>query len=310
MTVQLDTNKIAYPALNASVTQVVLLTKDMDVEAAAYFDYNVNNGVTVNISVSTSDSSIPSTMVWTLPAALTGLVGSAGSTRGRYNSSTFTGIKIDRVSGAATVDIVTSSNAVSAAGSTTNPSSIQGNTAGGTTDSGNPVKVGGVFNTVRPTYTDAQRTDIQTNSNGVLYVQELYQDTFPDNVRNVAKTVELLMAGDNTYSPNAPYTNFGAAVTQNVKSTSANIYGIYATNANAAVRYIQIHNTATTPAGGAVPVMSFAIPALGGDKVIDHAFLVGAGVNLATGAAMAVSTTAGTYTAATAAEHNTIIIYK
>lgn len=47
---------------------------------------------------------------------------------------------------------------------------VQGNVAAGTTDTGNGVKASGVFNTVAPTYTNGQRSDLQTDVNGFLKV--------------------------------------------------------------------------------------------------------------------------------------------
>lgn len=49
-------------------------------------------------------------------------------------------------------------------------SQIQGNVASGATDSGNPVKVGGVYNTTLPTLTNGQRGDLQTSARSILYV--------------------------------------------------------------------------------------------------------------------------------------------
>ncbi len=43
-----------------------------------------------------------------------------------------------------------------------------GNVAAGSTDSGNPVKVGAVYNSTAPTYTTGQRTDLQADSQGNL----------------------------------------------------------------------------------------------------------------------------------------------
>lgn len=45
-----------------------------------------------------------------------------------------------------------------------------GNVAGAATDLGNPVKVGGIYNTTLPTYTDGQRTDVQAGSRGAINV--------------------------------------------------------------------------------------------------------------------------------------------
>lgn len=44
---------------------------------------------------------------------------------------------------------------------------VVGNVASAASDSGNPVKVGGVYNTSTPTYTNAQRADLQFNLHGL-----------------------------------------------------------------------------------------------------------------------------------------------
>jgi hypothetical protein len=46
-----------------------------------------------------------------------------------------------------------------------------GNVASGATDSGNPVKIGGVYNSTLPTLTTGQRGDVQLDSNGRVIVQ-------------------------------------------------------------------------------------------------------------------------------------------
>lgn len=52
----------------------------------------------------------------------------------------------------------------------TPPWSVGGNVASGATDSGNPVKVGAVFNTTQPTVTNGQRVDIQATNRGEVLV--------------------------------------------------------------------------------------------------------------------------------------------
>lgn len=47
---------------------------------------------------------------------------------------------------------------------------VEGTVASGATDSGNPVKVGGVYNSTKPTLTDGQRGDLQLNSRSDLLV--------------------------------------------------------------------------------------------------------------------------------------------
>ena len=48
---------------------------------------------------------------------------------------------------------------------------ITGNVASGATDAGAPVKIAGVYNTTKPTFTNAQRGDIQIGSRGSVIVQ-------------------------------------------------------------------------------------------------------------------------------------------
>lgn len=73
----------------------------------------------------------------------------------------------------------------------TPPWSVTGNIASGVSDSGNPVKIGGVFNTTQPTVTNGQRVDIQSTARGAQIVAT-GADTFNVTV-NAA-----LPAGGNT----------------------------------------------------------------------------------------------------------------
>ena len=50
---------------------------------------------------------------------------------------------------------------------------VVGNVASGATDSGNPVKAGGVYNSTPPTLTNGQRGDLQLDANGNLCVTQL-----------------------------------------------------------------------------------------------------------------------------------------
>ncbi len=54
-------------------------------------------------------------------------------------------------------------------GSGATSAQIQGNVASGATDVGNPVKIGGVFNTTLPTLTNGQRGDAQMDNRGAIY---------------------------------------------------------------------------------------------------------------------------------------------
>lgn len=48
---------------------------------------------------------------------------------------------------------------------------VEGTVASGVTDAGNPVKIGGVYNTTVPTFTNGQRGDLQIGTRGSLSVQ-------------------------------------------------------------------------------------------------------------------------------------------
>lgn len=111
-----------------------------------------------------------------------------------------------------------------------------------------------------------------------------------------------------TYSPTS-FQNLGANATLNVKASAGNVYSLYCNNENAAERFIQLHNTATTPAGAATPLFTFRIPEAG-DVLIGTDFFTNAGAHFTTGIAFAFSTTKDTYTAGTATEQSTIVMYK
>lgn len=105
------------------------------------------------------------------------------------------------------------------------------------------------------------------------------------------------------------FSDLGANATRNVKATPGSVFSLTCYNANAADRYLQLHNTATTPSGGAAPALVFLVPA-GGQIVIGSDYFTDVGMGFTTGIAFAFSTTRNTYTAATAAEQTTFIRYK
>lgn len=67
-------------------------------------------------------------------------------------------------------DLVVTIPSGTAASPSTGVESVQGNAASGATDSGNPVKVGGRYNSTLPTLTDGQRGDLQVGTRGSLNV--------------------------------------------------------------------------------------------------------------------------------------------
>ena len=104
----------------------------------------------------------------------------------------------------------------------------------------------------------------------------------------------------------------GSATTLNVKGTPGSVYAMRVANTNANKRYFQLHNTATTPGGGAAAQLWFAVPGGSVDQPgileLTQEFFAPA-ERFTTGIAWAWSTTATTYTAATAGDHQTQVRY-
>lgn len=189
-----------------------------------------------------------------------------------------------------------------------NTTLVQGAAASGSTAAGNPLQMGVVFNTTKPTVTNGQIVQLQGTNRGELMMAEQYLDTAVDNPNGVYANVIKPMSGVPTYSP-TPFTNFGASVNFNVRPLACNLYSLMGYNGNAAIRYLQVHNTAAAVSGGAVPV--WIIPVLpGGIGSFDLTDFFFSGLYLSNGLTLAWSTTAGTYTAATAADHITQGNYK
>jgi hypothetical protein len=105
----------------------------------------------------------------------------------------------------------------------------------------------------------------------------------------------LTSAGTTTNTPATPTAdNYNSAATTNartIKATAGTVYNIVASNANAAVRYLKLYNTATAPTvGTTVPVLTIAIPAAGTTPPINfgamgHRFSTGISMALTTGVA-------------------------
>lgn len=105
-----------------------------------------------------------------------------------------------------------------------------------------------------------------------------------------------------------------------VKATYGHVSSLFASNANASLRYLQLHNKASPPAGGDVPVYSIPIPAgaaaAPGMIILDQVFFSALqredaqGGHFPLGIGVAISTTFGNFTdSATAADHVVVIHY-
>jgi hypothetical protein len=107
--------------------------------------------------------------------------------------------------------------------------------------------------------------------------------------------------------------SYGTAINHRSKNAAGLFKAFDVSNVNAALRWFQIHNTGTALAGSEVPIESFPIPAGSasqpGNKTLGYDFFGPNGIYCSTGITWAMSTTQGTYTAATAADHNVIVHY-
>lgn len=154
---------------------------------------------------------------------------------------------------------------------------------------------------------DGDYATANTDSLGHLWAREGYAPVAEDNTNGVVGSVNKPLTVS-TYSFSL-FTNLGANATLNVKATAGNVFSVKCHNLNVADRYLQLHNTATVPAGAAVPLMTALIPA-GQERSLGTDFFGQNGLNFTTGIAFAFSTTEGTYTAGTAGDQFTQVNYK
>lgn len=108
-------------------------------------------------------------------------------------------------------------------------------------------------------------------------------------------------------SPNS-FANLGANVTLAVKAGRTVVFSLSCDNANAADRYLQLHNLATVPTGGEAPVEAWRVPT-GSTIIVGTDYFTDAGIVFALGCMFAFSTTRDTYTAGSASDQATRIKY-
>lgn len=128
-----------------------------------------------------------------------------------------------------------------------------------------------------------------------------------EEIRDLLTSIDSALQVSLTLSPSV-FSDFGANVTANVKASQANLYSVICYNANILPRYLQLHNTATTPSPAAVPKYTFLVPP-GGQIGIGVDIFTDKGVNFPAGIAFAFSTTRNTYSAAAAADQTTHVHY-
>jgi hypothetical protein len=180
-----------------------------------------------------------------------------------------------------------------------------GNVASGASDSGNPVKVGGRYNSTKPTFTDGQRGDAQLDSRGgIMTVIKGENSTASAAVvasadgrsASVALAVEAqnnLFNGstwDRQRKPNTASRIPSAAASTNAtsaKASAGDVHVISGYNASGAVRYLKFYNKASTPTVGSdTVVLTLALPTGAFSFNLNaHYFSTGIAYAMTTGAA-------------------------
>jgi hypothetical protein len=159
------------------------------------------------------------------------------------------------------------------------------------------------------------QTDLQTNLDA--YIQANFSGSLAE-VSASKKPLEDLLdiqqslssGGGSGSSPaftNSPI-NLGSANAATLKASAGAVYKVYCYNKNAATRFFQIHNKATTPVNTEVPVESFPVAA-NSALIIDSTFWGASGRTCSTGVSWAFSTTEATLTLGTAADVTSSVGY-
>lgn len=194
-------------------------------------------------------------------------------------------------------------------------SAVGGNVAAAATDSGNPVKIGAVYNTVKPTYTDGQRVDLQAESDGSARVFTTNQPQAVDNdvAYNVIGVKDKPVIGTK-YAYNRDIS--GALESNTVSSSSPcnwhKTRGLIDASAPSATYYWLTMDAASLPADGAVTLLCTA------QKIVhvtgtDSFFEIDNGVNCipaATGLVSCLSSTQFTKTLVAGLYAATTVFYK
>ncbi|MGX9144971.1 hypothetical protein [Mesorhizobium sp. 128a] len=195
------------------------------------------------------------------------------------------------------------------------PVTPAGNVASGAADSGNPVKVGGVYNSTLPTLTTGQRSDMQVTSKGQLYVAAANNWAPADAGGNLAN---VLLDNTGQTKPGYSYVGYfngtlwdrqripssSSRIVSSANTTNATVakastgwlFGLMGLNTTGTAIYLKVYNKATSPTVGTdTPVLTIPIPASGLFSINFNAapYYFSAGISYAlTGAAADADTTA------------------
>lgn len=149
---------------------------------------------------------------------------------------------------------------VSVAGSETGSTvTVVGNVASGATDSGNPVKIGGVYNSTQPTLTNGQRGDVQLDVRANLSSTLGTLLSGEDQTNNILAVVRKPLSV-NTYAWTVSKSSAYEA-SRVAKASSGMVRSIIGYNSKASAQFIQLHNTASLPSDTAVPDVIITVAA-------------------------------------------------
>lgn len=165
------------------------------------------------------------------------------------------------------------------------PSQVVGSVASGSTDSGNPVKTGGVAWSnpgSAAQKSDGQRAEIVTGSKGVQWAAIIFNSSPADgltnangggtvidgngNVRRLENWPYIFngTSWDRDRKPNSVSRIASSAASNNAtlaKASAGDVCNISGYNANAAVRYLKLYNKASAPSPASdTPFAVFALP--------------------------------------------------
>lgn len=156
-----------------------------------------------------------------------------------------------------------------------------------------------------PTQTVTVGSALPAGTNNIGDVDVLTLPALPAGTNNIGDvdvlTLPALPAGTNTIGnvSTVPAATGGCSVTKvisaastnatSVKASAGQVYGWYATNVNAAARYLKLYNKASSPTVGTdTPVMTIAIP--GNTAGAGGAVEFSNGIAFGTGIALAITT--------------------
>jgi hypothetical protein len=175
---RLSTGAAFYNALQASDTLTKVTTVDTITNAVTLANTLVSNPLAVNITDGTNFlGTNANPLKINFPTGSSGAVvvngynGASATSFGAGASGTSTQRVVTATdSTIGTVTSVTQNTDVRQTTASNFNAQVVGNIASAATDSGNPVKVGGVYNSTQPTFTNGQRGDLQLSPRGAVYV--------------------------------------------------------------------------------------------------------------------------------------------